>query len=138
MTWEYIIKTHTLRQNGKKLTSVAYSGKGVGKNNPEMQSVENIGPIPVGKYQIGPAYNHSQLNRKKKLGEVVMDLDPVDHSAYKRTAFRIHGDSSKHPGEASDGCIVLGREFRVAISASGDTDLRVYAIEPTRMAVEEG
>ena len=34
-------------------TWLGYSGHGEGKNNPAMQKVPNVGPIPVGKYTIG-------------------------------------------------------------------------------------
>jgi hypothetical protein len=37
----------------------------------------------------------------------------------------IHGDSINHPGDASEGCVVLSRAVRQTIAASGDTDLEV-------------
>src|SRR5215471_3014868 len=83
---------------------LGYSGLGDGRNNSDMESVPNVGPIPKGGYSIGPAYNH------EKLGPLVMNLDPVGHDAHGRSAFRIHGDSVTH--DASKGCIILGRAIR--------------------------
>jgi len=37
----------------------------------------------------------------------------------------IHGDSGKHPGEASEGCIILDFSFREIITRSGITVLEV-------------
>ena len=54
-----------------------------------------------------------------------MSLTPVGHLAHGRTAFLIHGDSIKHPGDASEGCIILGPHIRTRIAASGDTVLNV-------------
>ena len=54
-----------------------------------------------------------------------MTLTPVGHTANGRTNFLIHGDSTNHPGDASEGCIVLSRTIRQAIAVSGDTDLEV-------------
>lgn len=97
-----------------------YSGHGDGKNNPEMENVPNTGPLPRGMWEIQqPPYTHP------KLGQIVFNLIPIGHDAHGRSAFRIHGDSTAHPGEASDGCIILGRAVRLAIAAAGETRLMV-------------
>jgi len=44
---------------------------------------------------------------------------------YGRSGFMIHGDSQKHPSQASEGCIVLDFAFREIITRSGITLLRV-------------
>jgi hypothetical protein len=54
-----------------------------------------------------------------------MALTPVGHTAHGRTRFLIHGDSIRHPGNASEGCIVLDRAARQAIATSGDNDIEV-------------
>jgi hypothetical protein len=53
----------------------------------------------------------------------------VGHNARGRTLFRIHGDSVKQPGEASSGCIILGRTLREAIN-SGKIKLLLVVAEP--------
>ena len=54
-----------------------------------------------------------------------MSLTPVGHLAHGRSAFLIHGDSTKHPGDASEGCIIFGPHIRQRIATSGDTVLNV-------------
>lgn len=100
---------------------VGYSGRGDGKNNPDMEDVQGVGPIPRGQWRIGAAYQHPHL------GPVVMNLDPMGFNPYGRSAFRIHGDSISHPGEASDGCIILPRPVRQMIASSSDKVLMVVA-----------
>jgi hypothetical protein len=99
-----------------------YSGHGEGVNNPALESVPNVGPIPAGRWTIGAAEDNSRL------GPVAMPLTPVDTDAtFGRGGFFIHGDSVEFAGqeEASHGCIILARDVRELIAASGDTDLAV-------------
>lgn len=78
------------------------------------------GPIPVGQWTIGRMHNTATK------GPYVMNLEPrPGTNAYHRTLFRIHGDSRRHPGEASDGCIILPSVVRHAIGTSGDNVLVV-------------
>jgi hypothetical protein len=43
--WTYAQKTGELQQDGKNVAT-GYSGAGPGKNNPEMENIRNVGPIP--------------------------------------------------------------------------------------------
>lgn len=95
----------------------SYSGFEEGRNNPAMEGVANVGPIPRGLYRIGPAYTHPHL------GPVVMNLEPVGHDALGRTLFRIHGNNKTN--DASHGCIITGRTLREKIDAGADRILRV-------------
>jgi hypothetical protein len=38
-----------------------YAGRGDGYNNPDMQNIHDVGPIPEGTYTISTAYNHQNL-----------------------------------------------------------------------------
>lgn len=97
-----------------------YSGFGGGKNNPEMQNVRDVGPIPEGVYTIGPAFADPEK------GPVVMALTPdVDNEMFGRAGFLIHGDSIEHPGEASQGCIILDKLSREQVAESTDRTLKV-------------
>lgn len=97
-----------------------YSGNGEGLNNPAMEAVHGVGPIPRGLWTIGVAYNDPHL------GPCVMHLDPVPpNDAHGRSLFRIHGDNTSADHTASDGCIILGPVLRHAIRDSGDTSLTV-------------
>jgi hypothetical protein len=90
-----------------------YSGFKNGKNNPKMQTVHDVGPIPRGFWHIGHA--HDSLHT----GPVTMDLLPYPGTeTFGRDLFRIHGDSKSDPGNASHGCIILSRPLREIISNS--------------------
>lgn len=55
--WRYAQKTGELQQDEQHVAT-GYSGAGEGKNNPGMQSVRNVGPIPQGDWVIvGPPVN---------------------------------------------------------------------------------
>lgn len=123
--WTWDQSAGELRRDGKVI-SRGYSGKGRGKNNPSMQGVQGVGPIPRGRYKMVRIYDSSNV------GPRTIALDPVDakpgddiHQETGRSAFRIHGDSIRAPGTASRGCIILPRNVRLAIWASGDRDLEV-------------
>lgn len=88
-----------------------YAGKGIGKNNPDMEHVRSVGPLPQGDYFIHRPITHPRL------GPVAMRLIPgAPGSAFGRSGFYIHGDSKQHPGEASTGCIILPRHVREAVA----------------------
>lgn len=119
--WIYSQKNGTLTNPSETiLVGVGYSGFGVGKNNPDMESVHNVGPIPKGRYDIGPAHNTTTH------GPVVLALTPdPSNQMYGRSAFLIHGDSIAAPGTASHGCIIQARNIRQAIDASSDKEIQV-------------
>lgn len=117
--WIYSQKTGELRRDDN-LIGCGYSGKGECKNNPDAQNVHNRGPIPRGLYKIGIPMTHWAL------GPYSLPLFPaMDNQMYGRNGFFIHGDSTVHPGQASDGCIVLDRPIREQIIQSGDEQLEV-------------
>lgn len=117
MTWTYHQKTGALHNLNGEYIGRGYSGTGVGRDNPELEGVVQLGPIPRGRWLILPAYKH------KRLGPVVMNLEPVGHTAKGRSLFRIHGDNKIN--DASNGCIILSRPLREMITDSGDTTLDV-------------
>lgn len=100
--------------------AVGYSGAGEGKNNPAMQDVQNVGPIPQGAYSIGDPHDTATH------GPFVLALtSDRANDMHGRSEFLIHGDSFANPGTASHGCIVLPRKIREQIWRSGDTKLEV-------------
>lgn len=123
--WTWDQSAGTMHHNGV-FVSRGYAGKGRGRNNPALQGVRGVGPVPRGRYRIG------QPRTSKRTGPFVMDLFPVDatphdtvHDETGRSAFQIHGDSIRAPGTASSGCIILPRVIRERIWRSGDRDLEV-------------
>ncbi len=93
------------------------------KNDPASQKLHNQGPIPQGKYNIGPVRLQTETH-----GPFVLPLipDPANEM-FGRAGFLIHADSIKAPGTASEGCIILPRDVRKAIIQAADYDLLVVA-----------
>lgn len=89
-----------------EIVATGYSGYGNAKNNPEMEASKNLGPIPRGVYKFGEVYN------SLRVGAFSIPLKPFKHDAHGRTAFVMHGDSRRNPGNASRGCIILPRAVR--------------------------
>lgn len=123
--WAFNQRTGAISRNGRKLSS-GYAGLHEGKNNPAMEAVHDKGPLPRGRYTFGEPHKHPTL------GLYVMALtpDPLNRM-FGRSAFYIHGDSAKHPGEASHGCIVTDATTRKLMWTSQDHDLEVVCPEAT-------
>lgn len=136
MGWRFAISTGELSLDGK-IVATGYAGGGSGKNNPECCGAQmgtlgrgNFGPLPVGKYTIGPPYNDEHR------GQYTMQLIPAaENQMHGRSGFLIHADSIREPGTASEGCIVpvsgvdgeTGFAIRAMIAASPDRELEVEA-----------
>lgn len=103
-----------------KLVGIGYSGHGAGLNNPAMESVPDVGPIPRGMWRIVRWDDHHADK-----GPIVAVLEPVGHSAHGRTGFLIHGDNAEMNHTASHGCIIDSHDIRIALRASGETQLEV-------------
>lgn len=101
----------------------AYSGHSAGVNNPKMQYIPQVGPIPVGMYTIGPAFVHPHA------GAVCMRLTPdKDTDTRGRSGFMWHGDNISLNHTASEGCVISPRIARLAAAtavAAGDDQLLV-------------
>ena len=121
--WSYRISTGVTCENDAPRPEISYSGHDTCKNDPTQCAVPMEGPIPIGKYRIGPPYDDPG-----GLGVLVMHLDPLPGTdTLGRSAFRWHGDSSAHPGEASHGCIVSPHSLRADVANSQDKTLEVIA-----------
>jgi len=120
--WSYEQSSGRITKEGVGILATGYSGKGIAKNNPSMESVKDEGPIPRGHYTIGEPRDTAQH------GPYALPLIPdLFNNMFGRDLFWAHGDSSEHPGEASKGCIILPRFARERIWQSGDHDLQVVA-----------
>jgi len=124
-TWTYAQNTGELLQDGQHV-STGYSGASDGKNNPAMENVHNVGPIPRGDWTItGPPVD------SKDHGPYVLKLNPEPSTnTHGRSGFLMHGDSKEHPGSASHGCVILSRPVREEVWNSGDRELEVVAEIP--------
>jgi hypothetical protein len=121
--YTYSQSTGQLTDAGGVLIGTGFSGHDVGMNNPQMQNVKGVGPLPQGRYTIGAPRDYPGT-----LGPLVMALlpDPANEM-FDRSGFYFHGASAVHYSESSDGCIVLPLLVRLEISQSGDKALQVTA-----------
>ncbi|PLR36687.1 tlde1 domain-containing protein [Chimaeribacter arupi] len=120
MTWEYEVTSCLFYRNGTPKHRALYAGARHYYNDPSKECVSDKGPLPRGKYTIGaPHYS-------EKTGKYTLDLTPHSSNAMcGRFAFKIHGESARNPGGASQGCIIAVFSVRKDIWDSGDRELVV-------------
>jgi hypothetical protein len=117
--WTYKQSTGELSHDGAHVAT-GYSGHGAGRNNPALEGVARVGPLPRGFYTIGPAHD-TALH-----GPVVMALTPdPGQDEHGRDAFLMHGDKKNH--DASLGCLIYDPLTRRKVAASPDR--RLHCIE---------
>jgi hypothetical protein len=130
--WTYAQKSGNLLQDGQRVAT-GYSGFDSGKNNPDMQAVEDVGPIPQGDWIIsGPPINTAEH------GPYVLKLtNAPTTNTFGRNGFLMHGDSIDAPGTASRGCIIMPNTARHQVWDSGDRDLEVVAEFETQDSTDQ-
>jgi RHS repeat-associated protein len=101
-----------------------YSGHGPGVNNPAMQDVSGIGPLPTGNYSIRPMQNNTTGSGVLLRSSMRLTPDPTN-DMFDRAGFLIHGDNSRNNHSASEGCIILNLAARNQIAHSDDHCLQV-------------
>ena len=113
--WTYVQNSGAMLDPDGKILAVGYSGKGSYKNNPAMEAVKSLGPIPVGIYdmELPPVDTDTH-------GPCVIWLTPdPSNDMMGRSGFGVHGDSFTHMGEASEGCIIMPKFARERMSEVG-------------------
>ncbi len=119
MTWKWDQSAGELSRDGK-LVSKGYAGRGRGVNNPAMQGIVGVGPVPRGMWNIGAP------NDSPNTGPYTLPLAPqAGTDTLGRSQFRIHGDNRLGNRSASHGCLILPRAIRQQIWASKDHVLEV-------------
>lgn len=107
------------------LVASGWAGNGEGKNNPAMQNVRCVGPLPQGLWIVGVWQDHPRL------GHLVAPLTQIEGETFGRDSFFIHGPSKNkdHYGQESMGCIVvpIAGRIRVASALPEGSKLRVVA-----------
>lgn len=118
--WKWDQSKGMLFNNDGNYVASGYAGYNAGKNNPDAQDEQAIGPIPRGVWRLTGVCN------SQNTGPFTIALQPEPGTdTCGRSAFRIHGDSINHPGYASHGCIILPRSIRELIWNSNDHLLEV-------------
>ncbi|WP_241609577.1 tlde1 domain-containing protein [Rosenbergiella australiborealis] len=117
MPWIYQQSTGRLYHN-QRFIEQGYSGYPPHTNSGQSQHLADLGPIPIGDYTLGA----TTLSR----GPLTLILQPATlNRMFGRHSFRIHGESSKKPGYASQGCIILSNTTRKVLANSADRQLQV-------------
>lgn len=107
----YRRSTGELTLDGRSLAT-GYSGSGAAKNNPEMQSSQGQGLIPQGTNTMDPQFYSPAT------GPGAIRLTPNrETEKFGRKDFEMNGDSIRHPGTASEGCIIMPPEVRKQVAA---------------------
>lgn len=102
--WSQYAGTMTDVESGSVI-GLGHAGHDAGRNNPDMEAVHAVGPLPKGFYYIEPERSDAVL------GIVSMRLTPVpENIMYGRAGFFIHAP------EFSEGCIVLQTPARCEIA----------------------
>jgi len=91
-----------------RVDTYGYSGYPPYTNDPASTSVPGNqprtgGPIPVGLWYIGPGFAGPKGNPEFPLKPIDVVMPP----GRLPNSFLIHGENTKHPGQSSNGCIVL-------------------------------
>lgn len=120
MSWTYQQLTGYLIDPLGHVCAAGYAGREGGKNNPNMESIKGVGPLPIGTYTAQAPADDTVV------GKYAMRLIPsANNEMFGRNSFFMHGDSSEHPGLASHGCIVMPRNVRETFWASGTHTIEV-------------
>ena len=106
-----------------EIIATGYAGNGPDLNNPPSQVIHMHGPLPQGRYTIGPLQaTHGTLGTNV----AALIPDPANEM-FGRSGFFIHGRKSATDMDASDGCIVIDHDARLKILTGADRDLEVIA-----------
>ena len=117
--WTFNSSNGALSRGGA-LCGMGYSGRGNGVNNPSLERVHDVGPIPRGEYLISSFFTDPEK------GPLVARLSPLpDTDTYGRGGFMLHGDNPELNRTASLGCIIMSHGARAAVCQSGDLELVV-------------
>lgn len=111
---------------GDTVLGEAWAGNHAGKNNPDMCAIKDIGPLPVGWYEIGEPFTHPHT------GPFSMCLTPHDdNKMFGRDGFLIHGPDRdpEQQGQESKGCIVSFRPNRERLYRLGPKWINVISGE---------
>jgi hypothetical protein len=124
------MKNETASLEADHLVGRGYSGSGKGKNNPDMQSVKNVGPVPRGlwRMQLITDANGKAIDYESKRAPVIRLIPDTSTNLYGRSGLLIHGDAIAAPGTASHGCIIEDYDIRLMLADAvynGDDKLQV-------------
>jgi RHS repeat-associated protein len=101
-----------------------YAGIGAGLNNPLMQNVPNVGPLPQGLYTIGPQQTNVTAEGHRLPASMRLTPSPANQM-FNRKGFLIHGPHDDDQHDSSNGCPIFPKKIRDLIGKSDDKCLQV-------------
>ena len=104
-----------------RLIAVGFAGNHDGRNNPDMQSVHDVGPLPQGVYRVGAWGPHAEL------GQLSAPLTQIAGETYGRSGFYIHGPGGADPSQCSKGCVVIEHSQRLVVASLAPVTVTVTA-----------
>src|SRR5271157_4116869 len=115
MNWKHEQSTGKIWNANNTYLDTGYAGRDKGKNNPSMEGVKGIGPLPHGTWQPVELFEEHPM-----VGKFAVRVEPANEETLQRVrsygrdpkSFFMHGDSIEHPGLASHGCMVHQRPTR--------------------------
>lgn len=135
-TWFLISKDENGEDNTATVFAHGWAGNHAGKNNPDMDNIPCVGPLPIGGYTGGSCDENGVFvegrweDHHDHLGNMVMFWKPdATNEMHGRGDFFCHGpaqDPAKY-GQESRGCTVVPHDDRQKIKDSG-----VYRLEVVR------
>ena len=117
----YSIRNGHVTQDDGSLIATGWSGNHDGKDNVYMTSFHDVGPLPIGIYNIGPFITHPIL------GPLSAQLTQISGETYGRSGFFIHGPGTTDYGQESKGCVILTHDDRLKVIALNPAQLTVSA-----------
>jgi uncharacterized protein RhaS with RHS repeats len=104
--------------NQQTVNEQCYSGAPGAVNDGSQQNTPNVGPIPLGDYDIGAGVGN------RGTGPNSLPLTPTANnnqfpSTRDPNSFLMHGDNSQGNQSASQGCIICSPNIRNTINNSG-------------------
>lgn len=104
MSWLYSQRSGEVKSPSGDHFLFGYAGNGPGLNNPDAQDVQNVGPLPRGKYRMS---NFVQAH--PTVGSCAIELSPYStNQMFGRSGFFIHGLAIMDPLHSSHGCPIIG------------------------------
>jgi hypothetical protein len=120
MAWTWLSRFGILCGPSGLVIAVGYSGHAAGLNNPALQNVVDVGPLPEGDFAIGDPVDGTHL------GDGAMPLAALPGTdTHGRSELWLHQDNVQHNESASEGCGILPLSALKAIAASPDRTLHV-------------
>ena len=115
----------------KTVDAYGYSGRGEGKNNPRLQDVRDVGPIPEGFWTMKSV---QQTPTQVSIWLEPYPGSPVFNFDRDPMSFLIHGDykDPKKKGKASKGCPIFDKEYRDKIAEQLGETFIVISSQPSQ------